>query len=442
MRAAIVAAVVLGSGIANASPVRPGVIWNKAHEAPAAATAFTGISHVLYLNKCAGGCTVHPGQDDARSDTSSIADQQRTLPGYSYGDAAWNELVQCVRDTYSPFDIQVVTEDPGTTPHAEVMIGGHALDLNPQLQGAGGVAPFIDCGATQDNVISFVFSEEVGNLNFLCGAVAQESSHVWGLDHELDAKDPMTYLDLGSHKVFQDSDAKCGESTPRDCYCGGPTQNSKRYLTDTFGPAHLDPASMTIASPKDGAWVKPGFVLRPAPVTQVSVASMSLAIDGAATQALTSGPFVFTTPTTVAGGQHTFAVHATDIAARDMEASVTVNVTPACGADGRCSDGFHCLGGYCLPGADVDGGLGAACTDNTSCVTGMCGSDGTDQLCTGTCDDGMSCPSGFACLAAAGGNGVCWPSADSGGCATSTGGSPALVLFGLGALVLVRRRRR
>lgn len=447
MRAALVAAfsVVLVPALAGAGPLpKPGVVWNKAHtSAPHGSTAFTGVSHVLYLNDCAGGCTIRPGQDDSRTDTSSIAETQVTLGQFSYGKPYWDQLVQCVRDTYSPFDVQIVTEDPGTAPHFEVMIGGRATQLNSQLQGAGGVAPFIDCATTENNIISFVFSDEVNDLEFLCGAVAQESSHVWGLDHELDAKDPMTYLDLGSLKVFQDNAAKCGEDTPRECFCGGPTQNSKQFLLDTFGPAHLDPASMTIASPKDGAWVKPGFNLRPAPMTQVSVTSMAYDIDGTQAQAITSGPFVFTTPLTLAGGDHTFAVHATDLANRTMDASVAVHVTPACGGGGSCPDGLHCLGGFCLPGADVDGGLGATCTDSNACITGECASDGTDKLCTGACDAGGKCPSGYDCVSSTGDTGVCWPGSGGGGCATS-GGSPVgpLALFGLGALVLGRRRRR
>jgi len=158
--------------------------------------------------------------------------------------------VKCAKTTFAPFDIQIVTQDPGNVPHFEVMVGGKALQLNSQLQGAGGVAPFIDCSTSSDSIISFVFSGEVNNENFLCGAIAQEASHVWGLDHELDAADPMTYLDLGSSKRFQNNDANCGEDTPRTCNCGGPTQNSVKFLNNAFGPSVLtaDSASRSTRS--------------------------------------------------------------------------------------------------------------------------------------------------------------------------------------------------
>ena len=120
-----------------------------------------------------------------------------------------------------------------------------------------------------------------------------------------------------------------------------------------------------------------------------------------------------------------------------MSAAVNVHVTAACSAAAPCPAGSHCLGGFCLPGGDVDGGLGAACTGNEQCITGTCGSDGIETLCTGPCDAGGTCPSGFQCV----GGDVCWPGEDDGGCGAA-GGSPGLVLSGLAGLVLALRRRR
>src|SRR5665647_163241 len=117
------------------------------------------------------------------------------------------------------------------------MIGGLAAQLSPDLV-AGGVAPFVGCGATEDNVISFVFAGQSNDLEYLCAAVAQEACHVWGLDHELNKLDPMTYLDLGSLKRFQNAPAQCGETldAPRQCYCGSNTQNSYCLLYTSPSP--------------------------------------------------------------------------------------------------------------------------------------------------------------------------------------------------------------
>jgi hypothetical protein len=59
------------------------------------------------------------------------------------------------------------------------MIGGTSTDVG--VADAGGVAPFIPCfGNLEDNVISFVFAETSSDLDYLSGAVAQETAHVFG----------------------------------------------------------------------------------------------------------------------------------------------------------------------------------------------------------------------------------------------------------------------
>ena len=444
MRAAVLALVIAAPVAAHAEPPqfpKLGVWKNTVKQLPAGTKQLTSVSHILYLNDCLpDGCTVNPGADDSRTNRSSIAESPRLLSAWSYGDQYWNNLVTCVKDTYAPFDVQIVTEDPGDTPHFEVMVGGRATQLHPDLQGAGGVAPFVDCSTTENNVISFVFSAEVNDLEFLCGAVAQEATHVWGLDHELDADDPMTYLELGSLKRFQNSSAECGEDSPRECFCGGPTQNSVQFLNNAFGPANLLPATVSITTPAEHQWVKPGFPVRAALESQLSFAAGSLSVDGSETMAISNGPIVFSAPTNLPGGEHTVMVSVTDQGNRTVTDSVAVRVTESCSAAAACPSTFHCLGGFCLPGANEAGGLGADCTQNAECITGQCASDGTNSQCAGTCDAGNTCPAGFDCVDN-GAAGVCWPSTGGGGCTTS-GATPGWMLAGLAALVFVRRRRR
>jgi hypothetical protein len=401
------------------------------------------VSNKLYVNDCRpNGCALQPGFDDSRSNHSSIAFNSTTMSAWPHSDALWDDLVACVRATFRPFQIEVVTEDPGSASHFEVMVAGTFAELNPELEGAGGVAPFISCGGTDDNVISFVFAQQSDDLEYMCAAVAQEAAHVWGLDHELNRLDPMTYLDLGSLKRFQNADADCGTvlNQPQPCQCGGDTQNSYEYLEQMFGAAELPPSVVAITSPANGGWVKPGFPVHVMIDSVLGGTRATLEIDGAEIASLSPGPFAFNAPLSIAGGTHEVTAIGIDGGNRSESVSITVNVTPACSATKACTDGAYCLGGYCVPGAHVSGGLGAECLANEGCITGACASGNGEQLCVAPCED-RECPDGFYCTGPDE-TPVCWPDRDA-GCDGAPGREPPLmILLGIGFVAIVLRRRR
>lgn len=442
-QALAILAVLAGTGVARAEVWENHVIPRP----PGAARGLTSASNILYLNDChPNGCAItrlprnNPNSNNSILNTSSIPDADATFAPYRHGQAHWDNVVQCVRETFAPFNIQVVTDDPGTTPHHEVIVGGTADDIRPGYM-AGGVAPFISCGAARDNTLVFVFANDTSNATYLCGAIAHEAGHAWGLSHCLDARDPMTYLELGSRKHWQNSEPRCGTelANPQQCQCTGATQNSFRELKEAFGlHPNLTAPVLTLARPADGAWVKPGFGISASFDSQLDMLHASIAIDGAQLDTRTTTPLAWNAPA-LGAGEHTVTVTAVDYGDRTVQATATVRVMATCEGGSGCAAGFHCLGGLCYPGASVDGGLGAACGSNDDCITGACGRSGSTAYCTGTCDAGGSCPSGFACTSS-GADGICWPE-ESGGCATADG-SPGLVLFGLGLLAFATRRRR
>ncbi len=193
-------------------------------------------SNVIFLNRCAGGCSLAPGGEDARIDRSSLLSRTVAISEFAHGQAAWDAVVSCVAGMYEPFGVVVTDVDPGSAPHFEAIVAGSPGEIG--ATGIGGVSPFA-CGVIE-NAITYSFANIYGSVQDICETVAQESAHAFGLEHEYLCADPMTYLTGCGSKSFQDVDAPCGERAPRDCECGGATQNSYQRLMEVFDPDRDD----------------------------------------------------------------------------------------------------------------------------------------------------------------------------------------------------------
>ncbi len=398
-------------------------------------------SHVVYLNPCWGGCTISPGFEDSTTDHSSIINSTANMSQFNAGQAAWDQVVQCVKNMYAPFNVQITDQDPGTAPHFEAIVAGRPSEAGMD-QNVGGVSPF-NCGVI-NNAITYTFANIYGgSVQQICEVVAQETAHAYGLDHEFLCEDPMTYLENCGAKTFHDTNAQCGEYSARACQCGGSTQNSVQMITDVFGPGVPTPPTVSITTPQDGDKVEAGFVVRADVVNDTKVSKAELVINNQVVQTLTSPPFAFNAPADLPQGVQVVEVRGYDNYNAQGTASIQVTLGDPCTKPADCGDGNTCVEGRCVPGPDSPGGLGTDCTDNSQCVSGKCASDGTVSVCVEACDS--SCPSGFGCTDA-GGTTVCWPGADNpgggGGCQSTPGAGslPWVLALMLGALLMRRRR--
>ena len=434
---------------------------------PTTAPISTGTvqSNTVYLNRCAGNCTIYRGNDDSRTNTSGIVNGTRTISAFNGTDSQWQEVVACVKRRYAPFDVQVTDVDPGpSVQHFEAIVAGEPQDADQPCDQNGcvlGVSPFdqFGCGVI-NNVITFTFANTILqflSINDICDTVAQETAHAYSLDHELLASDPMTYLPYSGERAYQNQAAQCGEreDQPRQCYCPGSdgqpsTQNSYQELMSLFGAAVPTPPEVEITDPDDGATVEGGFVVRVDASDPQGIERIELLLDGVSVSEVTGAPWVLNAPVSLADGNHTVVARAFDGAGTSGTDQITVTIGAPC-EEGDCEEGMACVDGRCVVGPDEDGGLGDTCLEHEDCASGLCGRLGDDRFCTETCalDDGF-CPSGFACQPA-GNTGVCWPSEGGvgGGCATTSsgsggrsGGNGLPLAFGtLVALFLLRRRR-
>jgi uncharacterized protein (TIGR03382 family) len=272
-------------------------------------------SRVVYLNRT--GVTLLPGNNDARTNRSTIVSQQTAIQGWNVSATVWNETVACMRDLFAPFDVQIVTTDPGNVPHIEAVFGGTPQQVGMAANVAG-VSPFtLDCSVIENSIVftftnAFTFSSREA-----CEIMAQEVAHSYGLDHQLLASDPMTYLNYTGNRTFKDQTVSCGESAARPCGINGsvcrPNQNSVALLRERLGVADVIAPTIAFQSPANNAVVPPGFQVRVTGSDNNVVTGAVLKIDGIQVDSINgAGPFTFTTPSTLREGPHTIEVEISD----------------------------------------------------------------------------------------------------------------------------------
>jgi hypothetical protein len=194
-------------------------------------------SRTIYLSREGG--VVFPGDNDARRDTSSIVQEPTLITAWDVDDETWDATVDCVKDLYARFDVTVTDVDPGNVPHIEAVFGGHPSDVGLP-ENVAGVSPFTTDCSTIENSIVFTFTDVLpDDAQLMCEVMGQEIAHSFGLDHEMLASDPMTYLDYAGDRTFKDVMAPCGEFGNRMCGIEGSVcrerQNSVQLLGQRLG---------------------------------------------------------------------------------------------------------------------------------------------------------------------------------------------------------------
>jgi hypothetical protein len=432
-------------------------------------------SNKIYVNNCKpNGCIIRSGNASSL-DGSGFQGQwgisgTRTLAAFNQSDTVWNNTLTCLRDVFSRFGVEITTTNPSPAPHFEVMIAGSPTQLGLS-NGIGGIAPF-SCQQYIPNALVFAFA----NINIyqnrpeeICATAAQEIAHAFTLDHVIDPSDPLTYFNYSGRRQFKDAQIQCGSDcvggqSPfgqtctgsnqqiHPCQCTGSTQNSVATIRALFGSGTPTPPTITITSPRLGESVAPGFPIRVEATDDNGIGSVTGYIDNSMTPnlsptAITTAPYAFNAPTTLTDGTHTIRMVATDIYGTQAEATVQVVIGEPCTKPADCpNDTDTCIGGRCVTGPGVPGGLGSMCQSGPECNSGQCAQDSSGaKYCVEPCalDEGQ-CPDGFGCLPA-GENGVCWPGYDDGtGGICSVGGPGGQVTLGLlfATLLYTRRRRR
>src|SRR5262245_26190170 len=134
VRALLVVAMILSSAAARADTIdvprfrNERVMVDPVRDVAQAART-SHIAHTLFVNRCPGGCNITPGVNDARTNTSSIVPGATTITEFNAGDEIFDATIECLRDVYGPYDVNIVTDDPGTEVfHHEAILAGYPAE--------------------------------------------------------------------------------------------------------------------------------------------------------------------------------------------------------------------------------------------------------------------------------------------------------------------------
>jgi uncharacterized protein (TIGR03382 family) len=327
-------------------------------ELPAEGGEVQAAGTLLYMNKDGG--TYTPGNNDSRTNRSTVLQETRIVPAWEVDAGTWADVMSCVRAQFADYDIEVTDVDPGSAAHIESVVGGSPADLGLP-EGVAGVSPFTPtCGVIANSVV-FSFPEALPpSAQIVCEVATQEIAHSFGLDHEFLCEDPMTYLAGCGAKSFRNVAAPCGEFSARSCAvpgkydCGRDTQNSVALLTERLGLRPGTPPQVSIVAPADGAVVPPGFAVTAEASDDEGVTGVELRIDGASIATASAAPFGFTAPADLADGPHTVEVIARD-GTGETSTSIGVEVSADAPPDSPDDPGDGGDGGDSGGDADGDG---------------------------------------------------------------------------------------
>lgn len=441
-------------------------------------------SPYIYLERCAVGCTVMQGINDAVHYSSSIPSngvsnvtpfENNAGQTGAAADAEWAQVVQCIKEIYSPYNVTISDVKPtGGVGYHMAMIAGNPADIGDRRPGILGVAPLAsDCSAI-DNVMSFSFAnahpsttDPTERILNICWTASQESAHALGLDHEYEfanhksaCNDPMTYrIDCGGQKFFRNEIASCGEDKARPCKCG-PTQNSHLKVLSVYGvgsPIFGNP-TVTLTSPAASGGMLDRSVTAAAG-SKRGVARVELFFNGFKWAEVQGAPFgkagqnnpsdyPILVPTTLPNSiVDVKAVAYDDLGGATDSAVVTVTKGAPCASASTCAKGQKCEAGKCFWDPPM-GEIGANCSYDQFCKSGICTGTSDQQICTQSCIPGVtdSCPMGFQCVMQSATAGVCFFNDTGGGCCSVDRSDRGLWgQLGIAAIVLglvLRRRRR
>jgi hypothetical protein len=191
------------------------------------------VTTVLYLN--GDGGTFAPGLNDSVAGTAQYFNAETTLDPFPLDADAFDFVVDCMVDALAPFNVELVTSDPGDVDHQELVYTGSSPESLGFQAGIGSLASG-NCTVNPRDV-ALVF--RAGMLVTDCRSALWTFGVHMGLSPTTECSDAMTWVAACDNLMptYVDEEFDCGTDMPQMCNCSGEdTQNSHQHLISTVGP--------------------------------------------------------------------------------------------------------------------------------------------------------------------------------------------------------------
>jgi len=183
---------------------------------------------ILYLDR-AGGMYDHGATDSAGANRSVLLDGPRQLPGWPRDDAQWAEVVSCIAAALAPFPIDVTEDDPGASPHVELVF------TTTYWAEPSATTMIVPDGCGDDHQLEFVFADALPPTPTPVCQIAIVGYAEMTADLTLDdnCQDLVNLAqDCSQTRSFVDATASCVDDfeQPAACRCGGTTEDTYQAM--------------------------------------------------------------------------------------------------------------------------------------------------------------------------------------------------------------------
>lgn len=189
---------------------------------------------VIYLDRF-GGTYTQASVDDASFNASEIVDGTRVLAPYSGSDQDWADLTGCIREALASFDTVVTEDDPGMTPHIELVFTD-SYWANPAVTNI--FPESCEPGHQIELIFGDALATPIRGCEVAMAGLADMVAQLGPSENCLDFTSPAMDCGVRSFLAVESACVDPATNLPAPCRCdtNATAQNSAKALATVFHP--------------------------------------------------------------------------------------------------------------------------------------------------------------------------------------------------------------